>query len=207
MLFDNFDRFVESKNGKDTLHDTVSVPYELVFPELSGSFDGKINDKSIRQKTRDDPETYTRTSSSAPVKSKTGTSVADFSNAKNSASIADNVKTKLEVVEKSKNKKRRPTYKQGGLDIGRTEKNPKLNDPDILYLDNPQQISTHLIEEKKVEAWKKDIMWMADIVTDDENSTPTWVSLNSNLFLKDDETQNLVFAINKHVPNIPCIRC
>ena len=41
----------------------------------------------------------------------------------------------------------------------------------------------------------------------DENSTPTWVSLNSNLFLKDDETQNLVFAINKHVPNIPCIRC
>ena len=48
---------------------------------------------------------------------------------------------------------------------------------------------------------------MADIVTDDENSTPTWVSLNSNLFLKDDETQNLVFAINKHVPNIPCIGC
>ena len=88
-----------------------------------------------------------------------------------------------------------------------TEKTPKFNDPDILYLDNPQQISTHLIEEKKIEAWKKEIMWMADIETDDENSTPTWVSLNSNLFLKDDETQNLVFAINKHVPNIPCIRC
>ena len=173
MLFDNFDRFIESKNRKDTLHNTVSIPYELVFPEVIGSFDGKINDKSIQQKTTDDLEAYTTTSSSAPVKSKTGTSVADFSNAKNSASIADNVKTKLEVVEKSKNKKRRPTYKQGGLDIGRTEKNPKLNDPDILYLDNPQQISTHLIEEKKVEAWKRDIMWMADIETDGENSTLT----------------------------------
>ena len=46
MLFDNFDRFVESKNGKDTLHDTVSVPYELVFPELSGSFDGKLMTKA-----------------------------------------------------------------------------------------------------------------------------------------------------------------
>ena len=55
----------------------------------------------------------------------------------------------------------------------RTEKNPKVNDPDKLYLDNPQQISTHLIEEKKVEAWKKDIMWMADIETDGENSTLT----------------------------------
>ena len=125
MLFDNFDRFVESKNGKDTLHDTVSIPYELVFPELSGSFDGKINDKSIQWKTRDDPETYTTTSSSAPVKSKTGTSVADFSNAKNSASIADNVKTKLAVVEKSKNKKCRPTYKQRGLDVGPYRKKPE----------------------------------------------------------------------------------
>ena len=48
MLFDNFDRFIESKNGKDTLHNTVSIPYELVFPEVIGSFDGKINDKSIQ---------------------------------------------------------------------------------------------------------------------------------------------------------------
>ena len=48
---------------------------------------------------------------------------------------------------------------------------------------------TNLIEEEEAEAWKEDIMWMADIETDGENTTPVWVGWNSNLIPRGDETQ------------------
>ena len=38
-VFDNFNRFLESQIGKNTLHDTVGISYELVFPEVNGSSD------------------------------------------------------------------------------------------------------------------------------------------------------------------------
>ena len=38
-VFDNFDRFIESQSGKDTLHDTAGISYELVFPKVNGSSD------------------------------------------------------------------------------------------------------------------------------------------------------------------------
>ena len=45
------------------------------------------------------------------------------------------------------------------------------------------------MEEKEIEAWKKD-MWMADIETDGENTTPMWVGWNSS-FPRDNETQKM----------------
>ena len=30
VAWDNFDRFVETKSGKDTLHDTVGVAYQVL---------------------------------------------------------------------------------------------------------------------------------------------------------------------------------
>ena len=59
---------------------------------------------------------------------------------------------------------------------------------------------TNLIEEKEEEARKKDIKWKTEIETDAENTPSLWVGQNSNLIQIDDETKNLVFATNKHVP-------
>ena len=47
--FDNFDRFVESKTGKDTLHNKVGISYELVFPQVNGSSDAENNDKNTKK--------------------------------------------------------------------------------------------------------------------------------------------------------------
>ena len=149
--FDNFDRFAESQNGKDTLHHTVGLSYQLVFPEVNGSSDAENNDKNTQEKTTDDLKTYPTTPSSAPVKSKTR-------NFEMILVITDYGKTKLEVVEKSKNKKRTQTYEPKGLNIALYRKKTKLNNPDILPLDNPKQILTNLTEEKEAEAWNKDIM-------------------------------------------------
>ena len=171
--FDNFDQFLESQSGKDTLHDTVGISHELVFPEVNGSSGEEKSDRNTQTKTADDSESYPTTPGSEPVKSETRNFEIDFSNDENSVSITDYGKTKLEVVEKSKNKKSRRTYEPRGLDVAPYRKKPKLNDPDMLPLDNPKQILTNLIEEKEAEAWKKDVMWMADIETDGKNTTPS----------------------------------
>lgn len=39
VAYDNFDRFVETKDGKDTLHDTVGIIYENVDPSSSHESD------------------------------------------------------------------------------------------------------------------------------------------------------------------------
>ncbi|KAG8330800.1 hypothetical protein J6590_054919 [Homalodisca vitripennis] len=33
MAFDNYDRFVDTKTGKDTLHDTVGIMYQDIIPK------------------------------------------------------------------------------------------------------------------------------------------------------------------------------
>ena len=195
--FDNFDRFVESQNGKNTLHDTVGISYELEFPEVNGISDAENNDKNTQQKTTYDSQTYQTTPGSEPVKSKTGTLEIDFSNQENLVSITEYGKAKVEVVEKGKNKKRRGTYEPSGLDVAPYRKKTKLNDPDIPLLDNPKRILTNLIKEKEAEAWKKDIIWITDIETDVENRPPMWVGWNSNLIPRDDETQK-----NWYLPRI-----
>ena len=47
---------------------------------------------------------------------------------------------------------------QRDSNIALYRKKTKLNNPDILPLDNPKQILTNLTEEKEAEAWNKDIM-------------------------------------------------
>ena len=47
---DNFHWFVESKSGKDTLHDTVGIWYDWVFPEVTGRPDAKSNGKTHRRR-------------------------------------------------------------------------------------------------------------------------------------------------------------
>lgn len=51
VAFDNFDRFVETTNGKDTLHDTVGIIYQNVdlnVPDDSQSMDSSaVNNEVI----------------------------------------------------------------------------------------------------------------------------------------------------------------
>ena len=47
--------------------------------------------------------------------------------------------------------------------------------------------------------WKKDLMWMADIETDEENTTPMWVDWNSNLIPRDDETQKIWYLPQRNI--------
>ena len=174
---------------------------------MNGTSDAENNHKNTQEKTTDDSETDPTTPGSEPVKYRTGTLEIDFSNEENSVSITKYGKAKTEVVEKGKNKKHRQTYEPRGVDVAPYRKTPNLNDPDILHLDNPKQTLTKLIKEKEAEAWKKDIMWMADIETNDKNTTPIWIGWNSNLIPRDDETEDLVFATNEHVTNIPFSGC
>ena len=93
-----------------------------------------------------------------------------------------------------------------GLDVAPYRKKPKPNDPDVLPIDNPKRILTNLIEEKEAEEWKKDIMWMADIETDGKNTTPMWVSWNSNLIPRDDETQKMWYLPQINMSPTSCSR-
>ena len=58
-------------------------------------------------------------------------------------------------------------------------------------MNHPKRQKSNMIEEKEAEAWKRDIMWMAHIETDDEKNTPMWVGWNSDLIPRDDNTQKI----------------
>lgn len=58
VAFNNFDRFVETTSGKDTLHDTVGIIYQFVEPhnpsETSPEVFNKTQDKFISENETDD---------------------------------------------------------------------------------------------------------------------------------------------------------
>lgn len=49
VAFDNFDRYVETTNGKDTLHDTVGILIQNIVPSVTLDFDNsdRINDDNL----------------------------------------------------------------------------------------------------------------------------------------------------------------
>ena len=49
LAWDNFDRFVETSSGKDTLHDTVGIAYQIMQP--SNSSDVNIDFESHTEAT------------------------------------------------------------------------------------------------------------------------------------------------------------
>ena len=53
--------------------------------------------------------------------------------------------------------------------------------------------SPNVISEGEVSAWKKDILWMADMLTDEDETTPMFVGWNPQLLPRDDEIQNVVY--------------
>ena len=59
---------------------------------------------------------------------------------------------------------------------------------------NQHKIGSHnIISGEEASAWKKDIMWMADMLIDEDETTPMFVGWNAQLLLREDEIQNIVY--------------
>ena len=59
---------------------------------------------------------------------------------------------------------------------------------------------TNLVELKEAEAWRKYIIWIADIETDCENISPVWVGWNPNLISRNNETQKMRYLQRLNMP-------
>ena len=65
VAWDNFDRFVETESGKDTLHDTVGIVYQLANLTLSENVDFQIDEHS-ESEYYGTSSTHSRTQSTEP---------------------------------------------------------------------------------------------------------------------------------------------
>ncbi|GBP96603.1 hypothetical protein EVAR_65156_1 [Eumeta japonica] len=62
IAFDNYDRFVETNDGKDTLHDTVGIIYQNIDPNISQESDTPnlplLAAKNLEHRGKDDEEQW-----------------------------------------------------------------------------------------------------------------------------------------------------
>ena len=47
------------------------------------------------------------------------------------------------------------------------------------------------VDKEITDSWKKDVLWMTDVSTDPDKSTPMWVGWNSMLIPRDDSLQKV----------------
>ena len=92
--------------------------------------------------------------------------------------------------ENKKSRKRRRAYEPTGLNIEPYHKKPKTVGANFLPLNHPLRTIPEA-QANISKSWEKDILWMADVATDTENSTPMWIGCNSNLIPSDDCTQEI----------------
>ena len=55
LAFDNFDRFVETSTGKDTLHDTVCIVYQLQREENANEVDQEYENQTAMEQVINKP--------------------------------------------------------------------------------------------------------------------------------------------------------
>ena len=96
------------------------------------------------------------------------------------------------IGHKRQSGKRRRTYEPSGLDIAPYHKKPKVTKSTILPLNYHKRGSHNIISEEEATAWKKD-MWMADMLIDEDETTPMFVGCNAQLLPREDEIQNIVY--------------
>ena len=60
-----------------------------------------------------------------------------------------------------------------------------------LPLNDPRRLKYETIDGEIADARKKDILWMADVTTDPDNSTPMWVGWNSMLIPRKEFSQKI----------------
>ena len=81
-------------------------------------------------------------------------------------------------------------YEPTGLNIEPYHKKSKTVGTNFLPLNHLSRTNPEA-QANISKSWEKDILWMADVATDTENSTPMWIGCNSNLIPSDDCTQEI----------------
>ena len=157
VAFDNYAEFVETSNGKDTLHDNVGIAYQIIAEEPS-DFLQVSNDINSETENVD----LTIHSESIPH-----------------VGILDR-QTTTNFVDSSKTicQKRRRLYEPKGLDIAPYRKILKLVSSEFLPLDHPLSLNVPPSVEKAKEA---DILWMINLHVS-PMQTPLWTGWNSLAF-------------------------
>ena len=56
-------------------------------------------------------------------------------------------------------------------------------------LDDQRRLKDEPVESIVAESWKNDFLWMTDLFTDPDMSTPMWVGWNSMLIPRDESLQ------------------
>ena len=143
VAFDNYDRFVETLSGKNTLHDTVGIAYQ-VYQKKEVNHSEQILEEC----------------------SQVDLGMASAANNNNKNKQTTSVK------------KRRRTYEAAGLDIEPYRKKPKMNKAKFLPINDERRL---YVPDSKRQSWLKDVLWMADILTNDIKGTPMWVGWNALL--------------------------
>ena len=91
----------------------------------------------------------------------------------------------------TKGRKRRRTYEASSTDIQPYRKKPQLVASGYLPLDDPNRMKYENVDKEITDSWKKDVLWMTDVSTDPDKSTPMWVGWNSMLIPRDDSLQKV----------------
>ena len=137
LAFDNYDRFMDTPSGKDTLHDTVGIGYQLVSTEsgsITASSPSTLETDGVEQPSQ---ESLVANSNIVEAeKSSEGVTVEE---------------TRPTRGASAKNRKRRRTFEPTGLDIPSYRKKLRIKSK-ILLLDHPKRRLYEVITADEAEA-------------------------------------------------------
>ena len=150
VAWDNFDRFVETESGKDILHDTVGIVYQLANLTLSENVDFQIDEHS-ESEYYGTSSTHSRTQSTEP---------------------STNNIISIEMHSTADTKKRRRTYEPTCLEIEPYRKKPKLYTSEFHPIKSAEKERYETACTSRAKTWKQDVLWMIDFSTNPNCRTP-----------------------------------
>ena len=177
VAFDNYDRFVETLSGKNTLHDTVGIAYQTA---TAGKCKGK------KRKSMKILSTQAKRQKPAPSES------FDFEVMVQNKRVDITEESPKSVDQettlgKKRAKRRRRTYDAHGLEIQPYRKKPKMISDQFYPIDHP---SRHTNPATSDDARIKDRLWMINL-SQNASGTAMWVGWNSKFDQSAKSTQNI----------------
>ena len=148
IAWDNFDRFVETKSGKDRLHDAVGIAYQM-------------RDVPVTNSTAIYSEKSTNCIDSLPLSQQPG-----IRQKQQLSQINQLLAITIDgTSENKKSRKRRRAYEPTGLIIEPYHK--KLKTVGANFLPLYHLLRTNSEAQANIsKSWGKDILWMTDVSTD-----------------------------------------
>lgn len=161
LAFDNFDCFVETINGKDTLHDTVGIAYQ----EEAAT---DILDSNVIESASQD-ETAVMITDVAQTRNQLRSAGRNFDFTEQSSANSTD-------VQKKKPNRRRRAFEAIGTEIEPYRKQPRMaSSLRIVPLDDQRR---HSIPSNLSTAKMSDTLWIMSL-TLDKKETPMWVGYNA----------------------------